>query len=118
MTKPPINPKKQRERRSESRQRASESGVLKSSTAGIAVAQVVDTSVSGLRVTAPCPLPVDSEVQILVGNKKVSGSVRHCVRARTTLFHLGIGNIKSSSNDSPELSEDYSETDRLPDVLR
>lgn len=118
MTKPPVDPKKRRERRTENRNRASEAGVIKSSAAGIVVAQVLEKSPSGLRVTAPCPLPVDTEVQILVGNMKVSGSVRHCLRARTTLFHLGIGNIKSSINDPSELSESYSEIDRLPDVLR
>jgi hypothetical protein len=65
MTKHGIEPKSGRERRAESRHPVSEPGVIKSGFAGIAVAEVVDTSSSGLRVTAPCPLPVEAQIEVL-----------------------------------------------------
>jgi hypothetical protein len=58
----------------------------------MSVAQVLDTSSTGLRVTAPCPLPVDTQVQVLLDGTKISGSVRNCVLAGSTQFHVGIGN--------------------------
>jgi len=75
------------------------SGVLKSSVVGMSVAQVLDSSSNGLRVTAPCPLPVDTQVQILLDDTQISGSVRNCVLANRTQFHVGIGNVTSASID-------------------
>src|ERR1700694_1569066 len=88
-----------RERRTENRQRVFKSGVIKSNVAGMSVAQVLDTSSTGLRVTAPCPLPVDTQVQILLDGAQISGSVRNCVLAGSTQFHVGIGNTTSASRD-------------------
>ena len=112
------NEHKVRERRAESRHPVPKPGVIKSTTAGIAVAQVLDTSPSGLRATAPCPLPVDAQVEVLFEDAKVCGSVRNCVRASSTEFHLGIANAKSGSTDVPDWSEIYAQLDRLTDVLR
>src|SRR4030088_1156913 len=91
--------KVRRERRTESRQRVYKSGVIKSTIAGMSVAQVLDASATGLRVTAPCPLPLDTQVQILVDNTQISGSVRNCVLAGPTQFQLGIGNTTSASTE-------------------
>ena len=63
----------------------------------MSVAQVLDTSSTGLRVTAPCPLPVDTQVQILLDGAQISGSVRNCVLAGSTQFHVGIGNTTSAA---------------------
>jgi hypothetical protein len=107
-----------RERRAESRHPVSEPSVIKSSFAGIAVAQVVDTSPSGLRVTAPCPFPVDAEIEVLFQDAKICGSVRNCVRVSSTEFHVGIANAKSGSTDVPDYSGIYAQLDHLTDVLR
>jgi hypothetical protein len=107
-----------RERRVESRHPVSEPSVIKSSFAGIAVAQVVDTSSSGLRVTAPCPFPVDAEIEVLFQDAKICGSVRNCVRVSSTEFHVGIANAKSGSTDVPDWSGIYAQLDHLTDVLR
>ena len=118
MTKHGNEHKIGRERRAESRYPVSEPGVIKSSFAGIAVAEVVDTSSSGLRVTAPCPFPVDAQIEVLFQDTKFCGSVRNCVRVRPTEFHVGIGNAKSGSADVPDWSGIYAQLDRLTDVLR
>ena len=107
-----------RERRVEERHPVSEPGVIKSRTAGIAVAQVLDTSASGLRVTAPCPFPVDAQIEVLFQEAKICGSVRNCVRVTPTEFHVGIANAKSGSTDVPDWSGIYAQLDRLTDVLR
>ena len=112
------NKKPRRERRAEIRNRVAESGVIKSSTAGMAVAQVLDTSPSGLRVTAPCPFPVGARVEILFENSKIEGSVRYCSRAQSTQFHVGIGETTSTSGNSPDRLDTYVHLDRLTDVLR
>jgi hypothetical protein len=118
MTKVGIEHKKRRERRAETRQRVSETAVLKSTISGIAVAQVLDTSQSGLRVTAPYPFPVGAPIEVLFENEKISGSVRNCVRARPTQFHIGIGEAKSATTDLADYSGKDAELDRLTDVLR
>jgi len=66
----------------------------------MSVAHVLDTSSTGLRVTAPCPLPVDTQVQILLEDTQISGRVRNCVLAGPTQFHVGIGNTTSASPDA------------------
>jgi hypothetical protein len=113
-----MDQKKRRERRAETRQRASESAVLKSTISGMAVSQVLDTSPSGLRVTAPYPFPVGAQIEVLFENEKISGSVRNCVRALPTQFHIGIGEAKSGTADSFDDVGKDAELDRLTDVLR
>ena len=116
MTKVHSRPKTRRERRTESRNQAYDVGVIKSPVTGIAVSQLLDTSRSGLRVTAPCPLPVDAKVEVRFNDKTISGSVRNCVRARTAQFHLGIGDLSSGATDVPD--HVYAELDRMTSVLR
>jgi len=116
MTKVHSRPKSRRERRAESRNRAFEVGVIKSPTTGIAVSQLLDTSQSGIRVTAPCPLPIDAQVEVRFNDKTISGSVRNCVRAQTAQFHVGIGNVSVGATEVPDRV--YAELDRMTSVLR
>jgi hypothetical protein len=85
------------ERRKESRNAVSECGVIKTRVAGMAVAELLDVSRSGLRVTAPCPLPVEAQIEVLLEDTRISGTVRNCVRADLNQFHVGIGNARSMS---------------------
>lgn len=85
------------ERRKESRNPVSECGVIKTSVAGMAVAELLDVSRSGLRVTAPCPLPLDAQIEVVLENTRISGTVRNCVRGDSNQFHVGIGNARSTS---------------------
>lgn len=105
--------KTREERRKESRNPVSESGVIKTRVAGMAVAELLDVSRSGLRVTAPCPLPVDTSIDVLLENTTISGSVRNCVRGDSNEFHVGIGNARPTSSatriyhPTPALVKDY-----------
>jgi PilZ domain len=113
-----MEPKKQRERRLESRRPVFEAAMIKSTISGLAVTQVLNISPSGLRVTAPYPFPVGAEIEVLFQSGKITGSVRNCVRARPTLFHVGIGEARSAPTDSPDRLARYADLDRLTDVLR
>jgi len=84
----------------------------------MAVSQVLDTSPSGLRVTAPYPFPIGARIEVLFENEKISGSVRNCVRALPTQFHIGIGEAKAANGDSIGSLGKDAELDRLTDVLR
>ena len=108
-------PKTRRERRTENRNKAFEVGVIKSPLTGIAVSQLLDTSRSGLRVTAPCPMPLDARVQVVFDGTTMSGSVRNCVRARAAQFHVGIGDLSAIGAEVPERL--YADLDRLTSVL-
>ena len=81
----------------------------------MAVAEVVETSPSGLRVTAPYPVPVGAEIELVRDEERMSGVVRNCVRVRPTQFHIGIGNLKRACTEPFEL---WPEPDRLTDILR
>jgi len=116
MTKLPNRPKTRRERRAEARNQAFDVGVIKSPVTGIAVSQLLNTSPSGLRVTAPCPLPIDAQVEVRFNDKTISGSVRNCVRAQTAQFHVGIGNVSAGATEVPDRV--YAELDRITSVLR
>lgn len=105
-----------RERRIESRYRAFDVGVIKSPMTGIAVSQLLDSSRSGIRVSAPYPLPVEAPVEFLFDNRTISGSVRNCVRARAGQFHVGIGGVTAQGMEVPDAV--YAALDRLTSVLR
>ncbi len=118
MTVPKQRERRRRERRGENRRRVSDAAIIRSMTFGMAVAEVVETSPSGLRVTAPYPFPVGAEVEIVRDDERMLGSVRSCVRARSTQFHVGIGNLRRACTESAEPSEIWSQLDHLTDVLR
>src|SRR6266849_2193254 len=102
MTRIQNQPASFRERRIESRKRAFEAGVIKSPITGIAVSQLLDASRSGIRVSAPYPLPVEAPVEFLFDNRTISGSVRYCVSARAGQFHVGIGGISAQGIEVPD----------------
>jgi hypothetical protein len=85
------------DRRKETRNTVHESGVIKTRVAGMAVAELLDVSRSGLRVTAPCPLPIDAPIDVLLEDTRISGTVRNCVQTDANQFQVGIGNAKSTS---------------------
>ena len=110
--------KRRWERRMENRRLVCGSGVIKNNVSGMAIAQVLDTSPSGLRVTAPYPFPVGAKVEILFEKSTVSGSVRYCERVRPTQFQVGIGEVVSGPNETSERLNIYPHLDRLTDVVR
>jgi hypothetical protein len=114
----PKQRERRRERRGENRRRVSDAAIIRSMTFGMAVAEVVETSPSGLRVTAPYPFRVGAEVEIVRDDERMLGLVRSCVRARSTQFHVGIGNLRRACTESAEPSETWSQLDHLTDVLR
>ncbi len=89
---------------------------MKNPITGIAVSQLLDASRSGIRVTAPCPLPVETQVEFQFDNRTISGSVRYCVRAGPAQFHIGIGNVTGKGIEVPDGL--YVKLDRLTTVLR
>ena len=113
-----TKPKQRGERRTEVRRHVSDTAVIKTTKAGISLSEILDVSPSGIRATSPLPLPVDTHVEILVNDAKLSGSVRNCLRARGTQFHVGIGNVTSGVADVAQDDSSYTELERLTDVLR
>jgi len=91
-----------RERRVESRKQTFEAGVIKSPITGIAVSQLLDASRSGIRISAPYPLPVEASVEFMFDNRTISGSVRNCIRARSGQLHVGIGGITTQGIGVPD----------------
>jgi hypothetical protein len=107
-----------RDRRAEVRSKASEVVVIKSALAGVSLAEVTDFSPSGIRVTAPYPFPVGTEIEIVREEQPMLGCVRSCLRTRPNQFRLGIGNLKPAGSKSLERSEVWSQLDRLTDIKR
>jgi len=107
-----------RDRRSEIRHRASDVAVIKSAFAGVAVAEVTEISPSGVRVRAPYPFPIGTEVEIVREDQPMSGSVRSCMRVRANQFNVGIGDLKLACSESSQKPELWAQLDRLTDVLR
>jgi len=107
-----------KDRRAETRRRISDVAVIKSAIAGVAVAEVTEISPSGVRVRAPYPFPIGTELEIVRQDQPMLGSVRSCQRVRANQFHLGIGNLKAASGESLEQSELWARFERLTDVLR
>ncbi|MGD1094622.1 MAG: ATP-binding protein [Bryobacteraceae bacterium] len=79
-----------RDRRMATRYRVNHPTLLKSKSAGVAVVRVLDVSETGLRVSIPFRLELNTEVEIRVKDKTISGFVRNCVCKAGTEFHVGI----------------------------
>ena len=79
-----------RERRTECRYRMNAPTLVKSKIGGLAAALVLEASSSGLSVSLPFSLPVNSEVEIRLDNKTVTGFIRNCVCIRAMEFQAGI----------------------------
>jgi hypothetical protein len=73
--------------------------LVRSETAGIAAGLVLEASASGLCLSLPFRLPVNSEVKIQLENNTVSGLVRNCVCLRAMEFHVGIEIPPARSGD-------------------
>lgn len=79
-----------RDRRAEPRYRINEPAILKTEVGGIAAVRIIDISAIGLRITAPGPIPVNTEVDIQFDGLKRPGFVKNCRCIRATEFHVGI----------------------------
>jgi signal transduction histidine kinase len=97
--KPPTERKDGRERRAAPRYRINHPTLLKSQDAGIAVIRVLDVSSSGLRVSAPFRLELQTEVEIRIEDISVVGIVRNCTCIRAEEFHIGIEIPKAVSEN-------------------
>ena len=107
-----------KDRRTETRRRISDVAVIKSAITGVSVAEVTEISPTGVRVRAPYPFPIGTEVEIVREDQPMLGSVRSCTRGRANQFHVGIGNLKQACDESPQKSDLWAQFDRLTDVLR
>ena len=79
-----------RERRTNCRYRINTPTLVRSETAGIAAGLVLEASTSGLCLSLPFRLPLNSEVKIQLEDNTVSGLVRNCLCVRAMEFHIGI----------------------------
>lgn len=87
------------DRRLASRFRINHPTLLKSKVAGMAVVRILDVSASGVRVSIPFRLPLNSEVEIRIEDENVPGIVRNCVCKAATEFHIGIELVEPVSTD-------------------
>jgi hypothetical protein len=97
--KPQTERKGGRDRRAAPRYRINHPTLLKSQDAGIAVIRVLDVSSSGLRVSSPFRLELQTEVEIRIEDISVVGIVRNCTCIRAEEFHIGIEIPKAVSED-------------------
>lgn len=79
-----------RERRADCRYRMNTPSLVQSKSAGLAAGLVLEASLSGLSVSLPFALPLNSEVEIRVEGQAVAGLVRNCTCIRAMEFHVGI----------------------------
>jgi len=63
----------------------------------MALGELIDVSRSGLRVTSPRQLPLNTKVEVLLENTRFLGDVRNCVRRASNQFDVGIGNAQPNS---------------------
>jgi signal transduction histidine kinase len=87
-----------RERRTEPRHGINYPTLLRSEEAGIGIIRVLDVSTSGLRVSVPFRLTVQSEVEIRIEGASVVGIVRNCSCIRANEFHVGIEIPRASAS--------------------
>jgi hypothetical protein len=91
-----------RERRTEPRHGINYPTLLRSEQAGIGIIRILDVSTSGLRVSVPFRLNLQSEVEIRIEGMSIIGVVRNCTCIRPNEFHVGIV-IRPSSTGEEEL---------------
>src|ERR1700684_4330927 len=87
---PQTEGNRRRDRRTEPRQETNYPTMLRSEPAGIGIIRVLDVSTSGLRVSAPFRLDLQSEVEIRVEGTSVVGVVGNCGCIGPNEFHVGI----------------------------
>jgi hypothetical protein len=88
-----------RDRRTEPRHGINYPTVLRSAHAGIGISTILDVSVSGLRVSVPFCLELQSEVEIRIDGMSTFGIVRNCRRIEAHEFHVGIEIRRASACD-------------------
>lgn len=79
-----------RERRTDCRYRMNTPSLVNSKSGGLAAGLVLEASLSGLCLSLPFALPVNSEVEIRVDGQTISGLIRNCTCIRAMEFHVGI----------------------------
>ncbi|MGD1090413.1 MAG: PilZ domain-containing protein [Bryobacteraceae bacterium] len=79
-----------RDRRMDARSCVNHPTLLNSKDAGVAGVRVLDVSPTGVRVSVPFRLELNTEVEIRVNDTTVSGLVRNCVCKAGTEFHVGV----------------------------
>lgn len=79
-----------RERRTDCRYRMNTPSLVKSKSDGVAAGLILEASLSGLCLSLPFALPVNSEVEIRVENQTISGLVRNCTCIRAMEFQVGV----------------------------
>jgi len=79
-----------RERRTDCRYRINAPTLVKSKTEGIAAAFILEASRTGLSLSLPFRLPVNSEIEIRLEDQMLSGHIRNCTCIRAMEFHAGI----------------------------
>ena len=79
-----------RERRTDCRYRINAPTLVKSKTEGIAAAFILEASRTGLSLSLPFRLPVNSEIEIRLEDQMLSGQIRNCTCIRAMEFHAGI----------------------------
>jgi signal transduction histidine kinase len=88
--RPQTKGKDRRERRTAARHRTNYPTLLRSESAGVGIIRVLDASASGLRVSVPFRLEVQTEVEIRIEGASVVGIVGNCSCIRANEFHVGI----------------------------
>ncbi len=87
-----------RDRRTEPRHGINYPTLLRSEEAGIGIIRVLDVSASGMRVSVPFRLTLQSEVEIRIEGASVVGIVRNCSCIRANEFHVGIEIPRASAD--------------------
>ena len=87
---PQTEESRRRDRRTEHRHTTNYPTLLRSEPSGIGIIRVLDVSASGLRVSTPFLLDLQSEVEIRVEGTSVVGVVGNCGCIGPNEFHVSI----------------------------
>ncbi len=94
-----------RNRRTDLRSRVNHPTLLISQGAGAAGVRVLDVSATGMRVSVPFRLELNTEVEIQVNGNSISGVVRNCVCKAGTEFHVGVEINEAGSDGAPSFDQ-------------
>jgi hypothetical protein len=93
-----------REQRKQTRYLVNRPGVLRNPEEGTIAVQVLDVSITGLRVSLPCKLPLHAQVEIEYEGALLSGEVRHCQCIGAAAFNVGISLLGCNPEDPASLN--------------
>jgi len=91
-----------RERRTNCRYRLNAPTLVSSETGDFAAALLLEASESGLCLSLPFGLPLNSQINIQLDDVTISGFIRNCVCIRAMEFHVGI-HVPPGLNQLPRL---------------